>query len=73
VSVTCVCSGCGSADEEDANTEQSTGFLEVCKQSDVVSDPYTEEGKSSAVNFGIVFQKGNTILPLNYCTVLHIF
>jgi len=67
-------SGCGSADEEDADTEQSARLLEVCKQSsDVVSDPYTEERKSNAVNFGIVFQKGNTILPLNYCTGLHIF
>ena len=40
---------------------------------DVVSDPYihTEEGKSNAVDFGIVFQKGNPILASKYCTALY--
>jgi len=37
-------SACGTADEEDANTEHSARLLEVHKQSsDVVSDPYTQK------------------------------
>jgi len=65
-------SACGTAGEEDADTEQSTRLLEVHRQlSDVVSDPHTEEGKSIAVDFGIVFQKGNPILALKCCTILY--